>query len=95
MVHTKKYIQIKCAIRTVKNVKIKTYICHITFYRKVQAEHEQSITINITLCKFRTSTCYVTIIDVKEQYDFIKNIITRTSQRDVGVLNVVSIIGEF
>ena len=47
---------------------------------KLKAERERGITIDISLWKFETSMCYVTIIDASEHGDFIKNMITGTSQ---------------
>jgi len=62
---------------------------------KLKAERERGITIDIALWKFETSKFYVTIIDAPGHRDFIKNMITGTSQADCGVLIIASGTGEF
>ena len=62
---------------------------------KLKSERERGITIDISLWTFESPKYHFTIIDAPGHRDFIKNMITGTSQADCAILMIASPQGEF
>src|SRR3989344_2517573 len=61
---------------------------------KVKEEQERGVTIDLSYKEFQTQKYYITIIDAPGHKDFVKNMITGTSQADAALLIVSANPGE-
>ncbi len=62
---------------------------------RLKEERERGLTIDLAFYKFDTKKYYFTIIDCPGHRDFVKNMITGTSQADAAILTVSAKKGEF
>jgi len=62
---------------------------------RAKASRERGVTIDISLWRFETDKLDYTIIDAPGHKDFIKNMITGTSQADVALVMISAAHGEF
>ncbi len=62
---------------------------------KLKSQRDRAISINISHWEFETPKYHYTIINTPGHRDYIKNMITGTSQADCAILVVAACDGEF